>query len=79
MENNTTVATEVLRLLKSEYKKTIKILYTLLLISILLFVASIVDSIYQRCRIINILEKYEVDMIETIDVIEKDIEIYHGE
>lgn len=73
MENNTTVATEVLRLLKKEYNKTIKRLYILLLISIALFVASIVDSIYQRCRIIDILEQYEVVenmMDRTLDAIE---------
>jgi hypothetical protein len=73
MENNTTVATEVLRLLKKEYNKTIKRLYILLLISIALFVASIVDSIYQRCRIIDILEQYEVVetmMDKTLDAIE---------
>lgn len=73
MENNTTVATEVLRLLKKEYNKTTKRLYILLLISIALFVASIVDSIYQRCRIIDILEQYEVVetmMDRTLDAIE---------
>lgn len=73
MENNTTVATEVLRLLKKEYNKTIKRLYILLLISIALFVSSIVDSIYQRCRIIDILEQYEVVenmMDRTLDAIE---------
>lgn len=73
MENNTTVATEVLRLLKAEYNKTIKRLYILLLISIVLFVASIVDSIYQRCRIIDILEQYETveTMVDrTLDAIE---------
>ena len=73
MENNTTVATEVLRLLKKEYNKTIKRLYILLLISIVLFVASIVDSIYQRCRIIDILEQYEIVenmMDRTLDAIE---------
>lgn len=73
MENNTTVATEVLRLLKAEYNKTIKRLYILLLISIVLFVASIVDSIYQRCRIIDILEQYktvETMMDRTLDAIE---------
>ena len=72
MENNSTVATEVLRLLKKEYNKTIKRLYILLLISIALFVASIVDSIYQRCRIIDILEQYEVVeniMDRTLDAI----------
>lgn len=71
--NNTTVATEVLRLLKAEYNKTIKRLYILLLISIVLFVISIVDSIYQRCRIIDIQEQYntvETIMDRTLDAIE---------
>lgn len=71
--NNTTVATEVLRLLKAEYNKTIKRLYILLLISIVLFVISIVDSIHQRCRIIDIQEQYntvETMMDRTLDAIE---------
>jgi hypothetical protein len=61
-----TVATEVLRLLKKEYNKAIKRLYTLLLISIVLFVVSIVDSIYQRCRIIDLTEQYKI-VENTID------------
>ena len=47
------VATEVLRVMK---RSLIRV-YLLLLIFILLFVISVVDSIYQRCRIIDILEK----------------------
>jgi hypothetical protein len=74
MENkNDTVATEVLRLLKKEYHRAIKRLYILLLISIALFVASVVDSIYQRCRIIDVLEQYETVenmMNRTIDAID---------
>ena len=50
------VATSVLHLMK----KSIKRLYVLLLIFIVLFVASVVDSIYQRCRIIDILEEIEI-------------------
>lgn len=72
--NNASVATEVLRLLKKEYHKAIKRLYILLLISIALFVASVVDSIYQRCRIIDKLEQYETVenmMKKTIDAIEQ--------
>ena len=53
------VATEVLKLLKSEYNKTIKLLYGLLIIVMFLFVISIVDSIYQRCRIIKVIEEYD--------------------
>ena len=47
------VATEVLRVMK---RSLIRV-YILLLIFILLFVISVIDSIYQRCRIIDILEK----------------------
>lgn len=71
---NDSVATEVLRLLKKEYHNAIRRLYILLLISIVLFVASVVDSIYQRCRIIDILEQYETVenmMNRTIDAIER--------
>lgn len=75
MENNTTVATEVLRLLKSEYTKSIKRLYILLIISIILFVGSIIDSIYQRCRIIDIMESYETvdaEINRTLDAIKQE-------
>ncbi len=50
------VATEVLQLMKRSLKR----MYKLLIIFIILFVVSIGDSIYQRCRIINLLEEYEV-------------------
>ena len=52
------VATEVLKLLKSEYNKSIKRLYVLLIIVMFMFAFSIVDSIYQRCRIIKVIEEY---------------------
>ena len=52
-----TIVTEVLRLLKTEYRRAIHRLYGLLIIVMCLFVVSIVDSIYQRCRIIDILEE----------------------
>ena len=55
MENEF-IATNVLHLMK----KSIKRMFILLIIFIVLFVASIVDSIYQRCRIIDILEDIEV-------------------
>lgn len=61
-----TVATEVLKLLKKEYNKAIKRLYILLIISIVLFVISIADSIYQRCRIIDLTQQYQV-VERTID------------
>lgn len=50
------VATPVLHLMK----KSIKRMFILLIIFITLFVISVADSIYQRCRIINILESIEV-------------------
>jgi hypothetical protein len=50
------VATSVLHLMK----KSIKRLYVLLILFICLFVISIADSIYQRCRIINILREFEI-------------------
>ena len=55
-ENNETIATLVLQLMKKSVKRT----YALLIIFIILFVISIFDSIYQRCRIIDILESIEV-------------------
>ena len=61
-----TLATEVLRLLKEEHTKAelksrqaIKRIYTILIIVLALFVVSIVDSIYQRCRIIDVIEQHE--------------------
>ena len=50
------VATPVLHLMK----KSIKRMYVLLIIFITLFVISVIDSIYQRCRIIDLLESFEV-------------------
>ena len=50
------VAMPVLHLMK----KSIRRMYGLLILFIILFVVSIVDSIYQRCRIINILKEFEV-------------------
>ena len=65
-----TVATEVLKLMKKEYNNAIRRLYILLIISIALFTASIIDSIYQRCRIIDILEEIEVveEVTETFEM-----------
>ena len=65
-KENGVVATEVLKLLKSEYNKTIKYLYGLLIIVIVLFVFSIVDSIYQRCRIIRVIEEYDKHCVQEI-------------
>ena len=50
------VATPVLHLMK----KSIRRMFVLLIIFITLFVISVIDSIYQRCRIIGILESIEV-------------------
>lgn len=52
-------------------KKSLIRVYSLLIIFIILFVFSIIDSIYQRCRIIDILEEFEV--VE--EVITEDYEV----
>ena len=72
-KDNETIATEVLKLLKKEYNKAIRRLYGLLVIIICLFIASVIDSIYQRCRIIKIIEKYEKNCIQEIDEIQREI------
>ena len=41
-------------------KKSLVRVYVLLILFIILFVFSIIDSIYQRCRIIDLLEDFEV-------------------
>lgn len=61
------VATPVLHLMK----KSIKRMYILLILFIVLFIVSIADSIYQRCRIISILREFEVveeTITETYDM-----------
>lgn len=55
-ENKEYLATNVLHLMKRSLKR----MYGLLIIFIILFAISMVDSIYQRCRIIDLLEQYEV-------------------
>lgn len=67
-EENGIIATEVLHLMK----KSIKRMYILLIIFVALFVFSIIDSIYQRCRIIKLLEEFEVveEVTETYDVMQ---------
>ena len=62
------IATEVLRLLKKEYNNAIKRLYILLIIVMFLFAISIIDSIYQRCRIIKIAEEYNAHCAHEIVV-----------
>lgn len=64
-KENGVVAPEVLKLLKTEYSKQIKGLYILLII-MFLFVVSIVDSIYQRCRIIKVIEEYDKHCVQEI-------------
>ena len=54
--NDEFLATNVLHLMK----KSLKRMYILLIIFIGLFIISVVDSIYQRCRIIKLLEQFEV-------------------
>lgn len=65
MENEF-IATNVLHLMK----KSIKRMFILLIIFIVLLVVSVVDSIYQRCRIIDILEDIEVveEVTETYEM-----------
>ena len=41
-------------------KKSLVRVYVLLILFIILFVFSIIDSIYQRCRVIDLLEEFEV-------------------
>lgn len=65
--NDEFLATNVLHLMK----KSLKRMYILLIIFIVLFIISVADSIYQRCRIIGILEEFEVVeevVTETYDV-----------
>lgn len=62
------VATEVLHLMKRSLKR----MYGLLIIFIILFVISMVDSIYQRCRLIKIIQSYEI--VEETEVYEMETE-----
>lgn len=67
--NDEFLATNVLHLMK----KSLKRMYILLIIFIGLFIISVVDSIYQRCRIIELLKQFEVVeevVTETYDVIQ---------
>lgn len=64
MESNENgmIATPVLHLMKRSLKR----IYGLLIIFIILFVISISDSIYQRCRLINVIKEYETMITEKI-------------
>lgn len=66
MMNEDSLAVGVIKLVK----KSLVRVYFLLIIFIVLFVFSIIDSIYQRCRIIDLLEEFEVveETIETYDM-----------
>lgn len=75
MQNNSGfIATEVLILMK----KSVKRMYLLLIIFITLFVFSMIDSIYQRCRIIDVLEQYESIVDRSLEVIEQESELEHN-
>lgn len=75
MQNNSgIIATEVLILMK----KSVKRMYLLLIIFITLFVFSMIDSIYQRCRIIDVLEQYESMVDRSLEVIEQETELEHN-
>lgn len=54
-ENTGSVATEVIHLMKRSLRR----MYTLLIIFIILFGLSIADSVYQRCRLIKEIKHYE--------------------
>ena len=51
-------------------KKSLVRVYALLILFIILFVFSIIDSIYQRCRIIDLLKSFEVveEVTETYEM-----------
>lgn len=75
MQNNSgIIATEVLILMK----KSVKRMYLLLIIFITLFVFSMIDSIYQRCRIIDVLEQYESIVDRSLEVIEQESELEYN-
>ena len=63
------LAVAVIRLVK---KSLIRV-YVLLIIFIALFIFSIIDSIYQRCRIIDLLKDIET-VEETVETYEMDTE-----
>ena len=56
------VATEVLHVMK----KSLKRIYILLILFIVLFSLSIIDSIYQRCRLIKVIREYETMITEDV-------------
>lgn len=66
------IATEVVKLLKTSVKR----MYILVIILLLFLIGSILDSIYQRNQIIDILEDFEI-VEETVveEIIEEDYDI----
>lgn len=50
------IATEIIKILKRELKR----MYVVILVFIILLVASVIDSIWQRHEIIKILNDYEI-------------------
>lgn len=67
LEKETPIATEIIKILKRELKR----MYVVILVFIILLVASVIDSIWQRHEIIKILNDYEVveeTVTEIIDV-----------
>ena len=72
MENkDISVATEVIKLLKQSIKR----LYILLIIFIVMFIISLADSLYQRYKIVELLKDIEVveeTVTETYDMSTED-------
>lgn len=56
LEKENPIATEIIKILKRELKR----MYVVILVFIILLVASVIDSIWQRHEIIKILNDYEV-------------------
>lgn len=69
LEKENPIATEIIKILKRELKR----MYVVILVFIILLVASVIDSIWQRHEIIKILNDYEV-VEETIETYEMDTE-----
>lgn len=64
--NGTPLATEVIKLLKQSIKR----IYIILILTIVLFILSIIDSLYQRAKIENILK--DLDYIEKTTEVTQD-------
>lgn len=64
------IATEVVKILKTSVKR----MYILVIILLLFLIASILDSIYQRNQIIDILEDFEIVEETIVETYEMDSE-----